>query len=188
MSSKDIGSRIIALRERKGLSQKDLAEIISVSAPTLSRWENGVVTPPLQQLEHISDMLGTSLEELFSGDKAEYEKLRKRFIKVRISLMILAILMLFFIAFMVMPKYRVIHEQEDYSDEFGKYITVYVKPVLFISEGESYTYGKRIAQGYWDKTDYEMVEVIFVKSATDYENVDNEYYSNLYFPTSTLID
>ena len=185
MRSKDIGSRIIDLREKRGLSQKDFADIISVSAPTLSRWENGVVTPPLPQLEHISEVLGTSLEEIFSGDKVEYEKLRKRFILVKSLLISLAIIMLTSIMIMIIPRYKVINAQEDYNEEYGKCLIIYVKPVLHISDAESYTYGKKIALKFSDKSDYEMIEVIFVKSTTHYDDKDNEYYSNFYFPNST---
>lgn len=51
MNSKDIGKRIVALREERKLSQKELAEMIPVAPATLSRWENGLVTPPLPQLD-----------------------------------------------------------------------------------------------------------------------------------------
>ena len=40
MNSKDIGKRIVALREERKLSQKELAEMIPVAPATLSRWEN----------------------------------------------------------------------------------------------------------------------------------------------------
>jgi len=188
MSSNNIGSRIIDLRERKGLSQKELAERIPVSPPTLSRWENGVVVPPLPQLERISVILDTSLEEIFSGNRAEYDKLRKRLIKIRVLLISVALLVLIGIGLLAMPKYKVIHEEEAYSEEYGKNIVVYVKPVFLISEGGSFSFGNKIAQRYYNKSDYEMVKVIFVKSSKDYDDENNVYYSNYYFPDSSPID
>ena len=41
MDRKSIGSFIAALRKAKGMTQKDLAELLHVSDKTVSRWEVG---------------------------------------------------------------------------------------------------------------------------------------------------
>ena len=42
LQSLNIGSNIAALRKEKGLTQEQLASIIGVSAPAVSKWETGV--------------------------------------------------------------------------------------------------------------------------------------------------
>lgn len=42
MNSITIGEKIAKLRKEKGLTQSQLAEMISVSNKTISRWETGV--------------------------------------------------------------------------------------------------------------------------------------------------
>ena len=41
MDRKSIGSFIAVLRKAKGMTQKDLAELLHVSDKTVSRWETG---------------------------------------------------------------------------------------------------------------------------------------------------
>lgn len=184
----DIGARIVALREVKGLSQKELAEKIPVSPPTLSRWEHGVVTPPLSQLERISEILDISLEDIFMGDKAKYDKLRKRLSRVRVVLIVFAVIMVASVAVLFVPKYKIVHKQEEYRDDYGKSLVIYVKPVFYITEKGAYAFGNELAQKCADDGDYEIIEVVFIKTAVDYTNSDNKYYSNLYFLTSFKSD
>ena len=42
MRANSIGEFIQLLRKEKGLTQKELAEIIGMSDKTISKWENGV--------------------------------------------------------------------------------------------------------------------------------------------------
>ena len=182
----NIGKRIVDLREKRGLSQKDLAEMIPVTPPTLSRWENGLITPPLSQLERIGAVLDLPLEDIISGDKADYDKLRKRFIRVRVLSVAMAVVILVSVLFWIMPKYRIIQEKETYRDDYGKTLIVYVKPLFVITEKGAYIYGNGIAQKYSADSDYELIEVVFTKSSTNYEVNENEYFSNLYFLNSQM--
>jgi len=45
MNQKNIGIFIAQLRKEKGLTQEELACILSVNNKTISRWENGVTMP-----------------------------------------------------------------------------------------------------------------------------------------------
>jgi transcriptional regulator with XRE-family HTH domain len=52
------------LRQRRielGLSQYELAERLEIRDATLSRWESGIVNPPLNKVEHWADRLGVKL-------------------------------------------------------------------------------------------------------------------------------
>ena len=52
------------IRLEKGLTQKQLAEAINVTRPTITFYESGRVEPQLEKLLMLSSSLGVSLEEL----------------------------------------------------------------------------------------------------------------------------
>ncbi len=53
-----------AARERKGLSQKELAENIGVAKSTYSLYESGNREPNVQTIKKIADLLNVSADEL----------------------------------------------------------------------------------------------------------------------------
>lgn len=59
---------IRALRERKTLTQKQLAEKLCISDKTISKWETGKGLPDISLLEDLARVLGVSLTELMTGD------------------------------------------------------------------------------------------------------------------------
>lgn len=56
---------ILTIRQSKGISQKDLAEMIKVSIPTISRYENGARTPSIGNAHKIAQALGCTVDDLF---------------------------------------------------------------------------------------------------------------------------
>ena len=62
------GSMIKRLRERRALTQQQLAEKIGVSDKTVSKWETGRGYPDISLLEPLSAALGVSVIELLSGE------------------------------------------------------------------------------------------------------------------------
>ncbi len=56
------------LREEKGLTQLQLAEIIGVSDKTVSKWETSKGLPDISLVEPLCKALGVSVAELMSGD------------------------------------------------------------------------------------------------------------------------
>ena len=61
-------------RARLGLSQEELADRIFVSRQTISNWETDRTYPDVQSLLLMSDLFGTSIDELVKGDVATMEK------------------------------------------------------------------------------------------------------------------
>ena len=61
------GETIRALREKKGYTQKQLAELLLVSDKTVSKWETGRGLPDITLLEPLGAELGVSVAELLSG-------------------------------------------------------------------------------------------------------------------------
>ncbi|MDE6749681.1 MAG: helix-turn-helix domain-containing protein [Lachnospiraceae bacterium] len=76
MDQKKIGKLLKELRNEKGLTQEQLAEIFNVSNRTVSRWENGNNMPDLDILIQISDYYEINLRELLDGERKS-EKMNK---------------------------------------------------------------------------------------------------------------
>lgn len=76
MNQKKIGTLLKKLRNEKGLTQEQFAEIVNVSNRTVSRWENGNNMPDLDILIQISDYYEINLRELLDGERKS-EKINK---------------------------------------------------------------------------------------------------------------
>lgn len=61
---------IIKYRKRKGLSQKDLAELVDLSNKSVNSWEVGKSLPDLATLYQLCQIFGISLNEMY-GVKTE---------------------------------------------------------------------------------------------------------------------
>lgn len=61
---KEIGKRIVQLREQKGWSQSDLARACSKDRQSIERLENGKVNPTLYTLLEVAIVLEISLSKL----------------------------------------------------------------------------------------------------------------------------
>ncbi|MBP5618575.1 MAG: helix-turn-helix domain-containing protein [Clostridia bacterium] len=68
MNSYVTGAMIRRLRERKGLTQQQLADTLCVSDKAVSKWETGRGYPDLSLIEPLAGALGVSVIELFSGE------------------------------------------------------------------------------------------------------------------------
>ncbi|MDD4321256.1 MAG: helix-turn-helix transcriptional regulator, partial [Acidaminococcaceae bacterium] len=62
------GNMIRSLREKKGYTQKQLAELLNVSDKTVSKWETQKGLPDISLLEPISKTLSISIAGLLSGE------------------------------------------------------------------------------------------------------------------------
>ena len=65
------GETIKRLREKKKLTQKELAEKLMVSDKTISKWETNKGLPDLCILSDLANALSVSVPELLTGDVAE---------------------------------------------------------------------------------------------------------------------
>ena len=59
-----IGNRIRKYRKMKNLSQEELAELCSVAAPTVSRWETGSLKPNRKHQLQLADILKIEISDL----------------------------------------------------------------------------------------------------------------------------
>ena len=85
MQKEAFGKLLVILRKKNGLSQKELAERLSVSTSAVSKWENGKNLPDMMMLSSIADILQVSCDELHNPEKTlekldnpEFQKRRIR--------------------------------------------------------------------------------------------------------------
>lgn len=63
------GKKISGLRKEKGLTQKDLAELLNVTNKAVSKWECGKNFPDLALLQPLAEILDTSVSVLLGVEE-----------------------------------------------------------------------------------------------------------------------
>lgn len=63
-----LGSKIKELRNRNGMTQKELSEKLNVTAQAVSRWESDEVEPSVQTIKQMSAIFNVSIDELFGNE------------------------------------------------------------------------------------------------------------------------
>lgn len=76
MDQKKIGVFIAQCRKEKNLTQMQLAELLEITNQAVSKWETGRGIPDVSLLQPLCDILGISLNELFSGEHIPAEEYR----------------------------------------------------------------------------------------------------------------
>lgn len=74
MDQKRIGAFIAQCRKEKNLTQMQIAELLGITNQAVSKWENGRGMPDVSLLQPLCDVLGISLNELFSGEHISAEE------------------------------------------------------------------------------------------------------------------
>ena len=69
VNPKEIGVFLKQLRNEKGITQEQLAEILGVSGRTVSRWETGNNLPDLSVLVQISEYYDVEIKEILNGER-----------------------------------------------------------------------------------------------------------------------
>lgn len=67
MNCYDSGNFICALRESKGLTQQEVADMLGVTPAAVSKWENGSSRPRVKVLFELAEILGVRAEEIVAG-------------------------------------------------------------------------------------------------------------------------
>ena len=66
-----LGQRINQFRKQKGITQEAMAEAMGVSPQAVSKWENDASCPDIMLLPRLAKLLGTSVDELLSGEQKQ---------------------------------------------------------------------------------------------------------------------
>lgn len=77
------GLTIKRLREKNKLTQNELAEKLSVTDKSISKWETGRGYPDITLIEDIAKVFNVSITELFSGDTIENKNISSNVEKIK---------------------------------------------------------------------------------------------------------
>lgn len=66
-----LGERIRAQRQRTGLSQEKVAELVGVSRQAVTKWESGQSAPSTENLLKLAEIFGTGADLLLTKEKEE---------------------------------------------------------------------------------------------------------------------
>ena len=67
MVNKSLGEIISTLRREKGMTQKELANMLNITDKAVSKWERDIACPDTQTIPKLVDILGVSIEELMNA-------------------------------------------------------------------------------------------------------------------------
>ena len=79
-----IGDKIRLLRKNKNITQTGLAEALSVSSQSVSKWENHLSAPDISILPVIARYFGITMDELF-GYRLDALNYKERFIRFMVN-------------------------------------------------------------------------------------------------------
>lgn len=71
------------LREEKGLTQSELADELSVTPQSVSRWEKGLAYPDIEKLPQLSKLFDVTIDELMGNGKSKLHTITQELAKVR---------------------------------------------------------------------------------------------------------
>lgn len=106
IDNEKVGKFIENLRKEKGLTQQDLADILSVSNQAVSKWEGGRNLPDIAIQRVICDTFNITMEELHAGERDikkrnKTKKIRKENKIFSIALMCIVPFMVFFVVYFI---------------------------------------------------------------------------------------
>ena len=67
MKNKSMGEIISSLRKEKGMTQKDLADMLNITDKAVSKWERDIACPDTMTLPKLAEILGISVEDLLNA-------------------------------------------------------------------------------------------------------------------------
>lgn len=70
-SHKMLSKNLKIFRERKGLTQENVAEALNIVRQTVSKWEKGISVPDADMLIRLAEVLDVSVSELIGSDVAD---------------------------------------------------------------------------------------------------------------------
>lgn len=69
--AEEFGARLRAIREKRGMTQQELADALRIHRPRITQYESGAVFPEGETLAALGAVLEVSLDELILGKESE---------------------------------------------------------------------------------------------------------------------
>ena len=70
MANRYMGEIISTLRREKGMTQRELADMLNITDKAVSKWERDIAFPDTQTIPKLAEILGVSVEELMNAKSA----------------------------------------------------------------------------------------------------------------------
>lgn len=67
MTNKSMGEIISTLRKEKGMTQKELADLLNITDKAVSKWERDIAFPDTATIPKLAEILEVSVEELMNA-------------------------------------------------------------------------------------------------------------------------
>ena len=67
MTNKSMGEMICTLRREKGMTQKELADMLNITDKAVSKWERNISCPDTLTIPKLAEIFGVSIEELMNA-------------------------------------------------------------------------------------------------------------------------
>ncbi len=117
MDQDKFGKFIKELREEKGWTQQDLADMIPIDRTAISKWELGKRSPDTLGLKKLSELFEITINELLSGEKNVDEHIvlniledRNKFKnRIKFLMLIICILLILFLSYYFINQFNSIH-------------------------------------------------------------------------------
>ncbi len=101
----DIAKNIKKLRQKKKLTQEELAEKLYVTRQAVSNWETGKNQPDIETLKSMAEVLGTDINELLYGPAPD-ENQRQKIVIATILCVLTVVAWLFYFPLLEWAKIR----------------------------------------------------------------------------------
>lgn len=129
---RDIGKNIRTLRERRGLTQEELAQALFVTRQTVSNYETGKSRPDIDMLVSIAQVLETDVNQVLYGLPPEQDRQREVRRLIVGCLILVAIFLLMTIPAPLMNK---IIQRRYVGADLVMALTCLMKPALWLLSG-----------------------------------------------------
>lgn len=94
-----VAKNLIAYRKDKKLTQAELAEKISYSDKSISKWERGECIPDLAILKQLADFYGITINDFLNeSDELKHPKQKKKFLRKQIIVPLLSVGLVWLVA------------------------------------------------------------------------------------------
>ena len=85
MDAEKLGAFIAVMRKEKGLTQRELADKLSVTDKAVSKWERGLGLPDIKTIEPLADALGVTVLDIMRAERTKQDVLPKEQVSQMLS-------------------------------------------------------------------------------------------------------
>lgn len=195
MNSYQLGIYIAQLRKDKGLTQKQLADLLFISQSAVSKWEKGISSPDIYMLKRLSEVFQVEVSELLNEpigktiiNKTEDTRKQKTIVFGKSHRLLITLISIISVAFVIFigihklstsPNFEIVDSFVDSSGSYYNGRNSYQILVTYRnepSEEELQMYIQSVKQAYEKIEDIEALVILFFKDtlpADGLESYDN---------------